>query len=63
MSDNNYTDSDREIFKKAAEDFFAEKPATVSCDKCLAVIRFEYEGTIVKHSCDCGKFSGVLKVM
>jgi hypothetical protein len=53
---------DLQLFKQAGEDYFAGRPPTVQCDVCHAPLRFVRDGTIVRHSCNCGKFDGVLKV-
>lgn len=58
---SSYTSEDRALFKQAAEAFFAGRSGEVPCDVCKAPIEFRTEGAIVKHTCRCGKFNGVLK--
>ncbi len=57
------TAKDRDLFKQAAEAFFAGRSVEVVCDVCETKIAFKSEGAIIRHDCECGKFKGVLKTL
>jgi hypothetical protein len=50
-----------ERFLLAMDAWAKDGAASVTCDSCGAVIAFEQKGTATFHSCECGKFDGVMR--
>jgi len=55
------TAQDLQLFMRALNELGCTGTNNVACDECGALIRFEVIGSVTRHECDCGKFTGTLR--